>query len=293
MLALAWRLEGRREVGSGLLRRAERDGGGGRTAGIANASRRPAAPLGLPALLRRQHQGPALGWLIGLVALAGLYGLVIGNGMNGFSSTQLTELLNQIAGTGGLVAAFVGLIIGLLALAVAAYTITVVGQLGAAEQAGQTELVLATPLTATRWYWTHLALAVGLGAGLMLSFSLTLHLALTFGSDVPAPGLLDLLVSGLTQLPGLWFLTALAALGYGLSGRTTALGWLGLALCLVLGEFGPLMKLPTASYDWLPQRQLPVLPLGDLDWPMLARWLLIDAALAGAGWFALRRRQLG
>ncbi len=87
-------------------------------------------------------------------------------------------------------------------------------------------------------------------------------------------------------------MTALVLALFGVAGRLTALAWVALGAVVVVGEFGPIMDLPSWTLDLSPFAHVPSLPGADLTWSSLVALTAVAAALAAGGVAAFRRRDL-
>ncbi|MEV4257557.1 ABC transporter permease, partial [Spirillospora sp. NPDC049652] len=81
-------------------------------------------------------------------------------------------------------------------------------------------------------------------------------------------------------------------LGYGLLPRLAALGWAVLVVFLLVGELGPLLKLPGWAMDVSPFAHTPRLPGSAWSATPLLWLLAVAAVLVGAGLWTFRRRDL-
>jgi ABC-2 type transport system permease protein len=279
---LAYLLIGRRDLGTGLLPTRP---------GPATAAPALLSPLGLAWRLQR---GVLLGWAVAVVVVGAVFG-GIGDEVRSMTADnpEMADMLRQLGGGADLVDAFMSGMLGISALAIAAYTVQSLLRLRGEETGGHLEPVLATGVSRPAWLASHTLIAA-LGSALLL--------VLTGATAGLVYGLVIGDVSGqLPRLAGasLVWLPATLALGgfvlaaFGLAPRwTIPLAWTGLAVCLLMGQIGALLELPQAVLNASPFTHVPAVPGGDLSLTPLL-WLVVTAAaLGGLGLAAFRRRDL-
>ncbi|MEV1001179.1 hypothetical protein [Nonomuraea sp. NPDC050202] len=204
LIALAYRLAGRRDVGAGLL--PER-------AGSVAAAGWSGTPL---ALAWRTQRAAAIAWLVAAV----LFGLALGFGGR--------EAVAEFGGSAGLAAwaarmgaeadpahVFYGLIIYVFgAYTVSLYAVLAVSRLWQEEAGRLAEAVLAGPTGRLRWAAGHLLIALAVPAALLTVVGLLCGLG---SGDVGG-----LLALTLPLLPTVWVVTGVTVCAYGLLGRAGA-----------------------------------------------------------------------
>jgi polyether ionophore transport system permease protein len=283
LLAVAYALVGRRDVGAGLL--PSRLGPG-------EASPRLRSPL---ALAWRLQRGAMAGWALGLLlfgAALGSIALGIGDLLKG--NPQLEAMLASAGLSGeGLVDAFLATLLGQMGVLAAAYAVQATLRLRSEETGQRAEPVLATRTGRIRWASSHLAIAalgtvvvlvaVGVGAG--ISHGLRTG---DVGGQVPR-----LVGAALAQVPAALVLAGLTVALFGLVPRFTAAAWGVLALFLVLQQLGPMLKLDQLVMDLSPFTHAPKLPGGELVLAPLAGLVGVALLLAMVGLAAFRRRDVG
>jgi ABC-2 type transport system permease protein len=276
----AFELAGRRDLGAGLLPPRP---------GPARGELR-----GPVALAWRMHRGTLLAWTAGFA----LYGVAIGGVADGVTaivgtSERTRRILTEMGGEKGVVDAFLATAMGILGLVVAGYAIQAVLRLRVEETALRAEPVLATPVGRIRWACSHVLFAVagsivilaaaGVGAG--LAHGLRSH---DVGGQLPR-----VLGAALVQVPATWVVTGAALLLFGLTPRFTAAAWGVLAGCLLLGQLGPVLRLPQWALDLSPFTHVPKLPGSALSAAALVGLTLVAALAAAAGLAGFRHRDIG
>ncbi|XAS73334.1 polyketide antibiotic transporter [Micrococcaceae bacterium Sec5.1] len=284
VLALAvLALRSRRDLGESLLPE--------------HAGRDRAAPGGnsFLGLAWRQQRLTLLGWCIFaalLGSIAGGLGPVVTNAIGGNQS--LRELIVRLVtgGRGELIDVFTTALLGIAGVLAAAAGIQVVLRLRAEEAEGRAELLLATPHSAARWLAANLILATvsAVVVAAVAGTAATVGLALSGVASGP-PGLL--VSAALAHVPAAVVFVAVTAVAFATIPRMSiAFGWGFLAVGLVLGQFGELMRLPAWLQDLSPFRHTAAMPIEAFD--PAAALTMTGIAVAGAGLAAylLRRRDL-
>ena len=261
------------------------------------AGRARAVPGGssLLGLAWRQQRLTLLGWCIFaalLGSIAGGLGPVVTNVIGGNQS--LRELILRLipGGRGELIDVFTTALLGIAGVLAAAAGIQVVLRLRAEEAEGRAELLLAAPRSAARWLAANLVLATisAVLVAVVAGTASTAGLALSGVASGP-PGLL--IGAAMAHVPAAIVFVAASAVAFATVPRISIpLGWGFLAVGLVLGQFGELMRLPAWLQDLSPFRHSAAMPVAAFD-PASAL-AMTGIALAGAGIAAylLRRRDL-
>ena len=150
-----------------------------------------------------------------------------------------------------------------------------------------------TPAGRTRLVASHLTFAdlgpvvvlgaAGLAAGLAYGLSVD-----DLGQELPR-----VLAAAMAQLPAVWVLAGIATALFGVLPRFAAsVGWGVLAACVLLGQFGELLRLDQWMLDLSPFAHLPKLPGGDVSAAPLVWLTLIAATLATVGLLGFRKRDV-
>ena len=273
-------LTGRRDVGAGLV--ATRPG----------PPRASALLSSVPGLALRQQRSSVFWWTVGLF----LGGLAFGSFGNEVTTMleDNPELASMMGSEGGedLVAGYFGLILLILVLVVACFTVSSVHRLRSEESEGRAELVITTGTQRRSWQLGWLAVtAVG---------TVLLLLATAVGVAVA-----DALVSGsadrfgqlvgatLAYLPAVAVIGGLAAALHGWVPRLGVVVWVVLAGCFVVGWLGDLLKIPAPVRDLSPFNLTPRMPLEAMDWTVVAILTAVAVALLLLAALGLRRRDIG
>jgi ABC-2 type transport system permease protein len=278
---VAFALVSRRDHGQGLL--AARPG-------PATAPAALSGPLGLAWRLQR---GTMLGWGAAFVVLGVVTGAIAKDIGSVFGdNAELTDVLQKLGGTSGLVDAYLAATLGLLALVAAGYMIQAVLRIRAEETSLRAESVLATGVSRWRWAGAHLACALFGVAAIMVAGGI--GMALGYGLRIGDLGgqLPRLIEASLLQVPAAWVLGGLAFALAGLLPRLVAIAWVVFGVYFALVELGGSVNLPDWVLDLSPFRHAPQFPASDPKALPLLALLVATLLLVVAGRIGLRRRDL-
>lgn len=277
LAVLAFRLRSHRDLGSGMV--PEHAG----PAGTAIAT-----PL---ALALRLNRGLLIGWAIGLALMGGVVGSM-SNSLGGFLNDPKTvDLLAALGGRKGLVDMFLSLELGIIAAAVSAVGIAVIGHMRREEENGRTELVLSE--TASRLDWLMGSLVVALAGVAALMMVLGLAVGIGAAAALGDWGQLGrVLAAAAARVPAAWVMVGIAVALYGFLPRLVALSWLFLLGFFVLGDFAALWGLPGWVADLSPFTHSPNLPGGSFHVLPVLSLVIVAAALIAAGTAGWLRRDL-
>ncbi|MGZ4684244.1 MAG: ABC transporter permease [Oryzihumus sp.] len=275
----AYALVGRRDLGAGLL--ADR---GGR----AEATRWLASPFGLAIRLQR---AVLLSWTAGFAVM----GLIVGSLANSVQSFLDTpgarDMITKLGGHAGLLDAFFGTELSIVAIITAVFGIQSVLRLRAEETALHAEPLLATATGRRRWALSHVTVAALGSVWLLFVVGLTMGLsAASTLNDYDQVG--RLLGAALAQLPSVLVMIGIAVAAFGLVPRLVAASWALLVGFLLVGELGPLFQLDQRVMDVSPFAHTPRLPGGAFTATPLAWLTVVGVALVVLGLEAFRRRDL-
>src|SRR6185436_4132447 len=230
-----------------------------------------------------------VGWSLGFAVV----GAALGSVAHGIAdlldaSPRIRILIATLGGQGGLVDAYFAALFAILGLLVSGYALQATLRLRTEEEAARAEPVLATSVSRLSWASSHLVFAA-LGPAIALA-----------GAGVAAgvvhgerDDVSRLLVAAIVQLPAVWVLVGIALALFGLAPRFARVSWGVLAGCVVLGQLGRLLQLPSWAMTLSPFTHLPRLPGGAADTAPLLVLLAAAAAFTTVGLLAFRRRDLG
>jgi ABC-2 type transport system permease protein len=281
LVAVAYRLLARRDVGAGMI--AERSG----------APRAGSALRGVATLAWRLDRGSLVTWTVGLC----LYGLLVGSVANGVGdeiggSQSTRDVMARLGGTDQMEQAFITVAFGMLAMVASAFAISLTLRLHQEESSQRAESLLAGAVDRSRWLASHLVYAiVGTAVALMMG---GLVAGLVYGAaagDIAAK-LPNVLGTAAAQLPAVWLLVAVTVALFGALPRFTPSAWGFLVAFIALHLLGSLSNSPQWLLDLEPFTHVPHVGLGGFSFTPLLWLTVIDVALATLGAMAFRRRDL-
>lgn len=276
-------LNARRDLGGSLLLT---------RSGPSRAARSLAGPFTLA--VRRQRNA-ILGWGAGFVLLGGVFGALAGSIDDLTDSTpQVAEILRQIGGAGAVVDAYLGAVLGVVALFAAGFGVSAMLRLRADETALLVEPVLATGVSRLRLLGVQLVFVIAWPAVLMLlagiAAGIAVNLTLTDGVDHVGP----LVAGAAVQIPAVWVVGGLAAVLVGVVPRWSTAAWAGLGVCALLTEIGPALGLPQLVLDLSPFTAVPRLISGAaVAVTPLVVLTVVAGGLVAVGAAGFRRRDIG
>ena len=269
-LVAGW-LQSRRDLGAGLL--PDRPG---------PATGRLGTPLGLAWRLQRAG---FVGWLVAYVILGALFGAIVDT-IGGLMSGEAADLLSKLVGVGTFNDIYLTLVGVMGAFGAAAYGIAAVLRLRSEESTGHLEPVLATPVTRLRFFASHAVIAFAGSTALLALLGLSMAAAHRTGSS----GYWREAGPAFAHLPAVWVMVAAALVAVAWLPRLDWLGWTLLAGVVLLGELGPLMKLP----DWVqkisPFSHTPKIPVEAMAWTPEVVLSVLALALVALAALGYRRR---
>jgi ABC-2 type transport system permease protein len=273
LVAVAFVLSGRRDVGSGLVPARP---------GPATADPRLSSPL---ALAWRLHRPAVLGWTAG----AGALGLLLGAAMSSVGTQLDTPAFRELTGTlggGDPGDVFFRFVLYVLAQVVTAAGLVTALQMRQQETGGLADALLAAPVTRTRWAAGHtLIAATTVVAGLAV-----LGLAAGIGYGTP----LGLVGTTLAYAPACLVFAGLAVALFGWAPRVAVpVTWslLGLTLLIdLLGEFRLVDETVMGLSPFV--RTLGPLTVGEGLGGAMAALAVVAGGLVAAGFAGLARRDV-
>jgi ABC-2 type transport system permease protein len=197
-----------------------------------------------------------------------------------------------MGGHAGMIDAFLSTTMGILALLASAYAVQAVLRLRAEETGQRAEAILATRVGRVGWASGHAAIAL-LGSTLLMlvgGFMAGLIHGVRSGDMGQLP---HVLWSAIVQLPAVWVLAAITIALFGLVPRFVVAGWGVLAVFLLLGQLGSVLRLKQWAMDISPFTHVPKLPGAEMRFTPVVWLVVVAAAFTAAGLAGFRRRDLG
>jgi ABC-2 type transport system permease protein len=280
LVAVAVLLRSRRDVGAGLAQVRP---------GPAMASPRLCSPLGLAWRLQRWV---FLAWLVGLVVISALMGSIAEQAEEMVATSEEFAEFIVGMGEGGIVDLFFAFLMGLLAVTATGFTVQSLLRVRNEEAAGGAEPILATGVSRTRWFASHIAIAAAGSVAIVTLASLASALAHVAVSGDTGP-IGSLQQAAVANLPAVLALGGFVIAIIGLIPRfAVPIGWAALVAALVIGQFGELLELPQTLLNVSPFTHPPVVPAQELAWTPILLLLGVAVGLTTLGLAAFRRRDL-
>lgn len=281
LTAAAMALSARRDVGAGLVRPG---------LGPARATSWLRGPF---TLAWRLQWGPLLAWVVGLAVIAGVFaGAAESAGEVFADSEQLQSMFDRLGGRAGASDVFLAGTFSILGIIAGGYAVQAGLRLRSEEEQRRAEPVLVSGTARFRWVASHLAFsllgpaaalaAAGLVSGLVYGITVD-----DVGGQVPR-----LLAAAMVQLIGVWVLTGIVVVLFGLMPRLASAAWAAWVAFLVLLLLDAFDQVGQTLLDLSPFTHLPKLPGGHLDITPLGLVLGTAAALVVVGLLGFRRRDV-
>ncbi|MFT4200380.1 ABC transporter permease [Gordonia sp. (in: high G+C Gram-positive bacteria)] len=243
-------------------------------------------------LVERLNRGSFLGWMIGIGVFAVLIGVLV-NAAASLSSDnpQMLDYLHKLGGPGALSKVFLAVIMTYLGFAAAAWAVTAMTRVRADEAQGRTEVLLATPVSRTRYLADQVALvAVGITV-LLLVAGLLVGLGAGAVTGQWSTMLSDAVRGAAVQIPAALVLGLALVAVYGAAPRlTVGAGWALVVGAFLLGPMGELFGLPSWLRSLSPFTHLPTVPSEAVSWPPVLILLALAVLFAVAGVWRFSRR---
>jgi ABC-2 type transport system permease protein len=278
LLATAYAILQRRDLGAGIV---------APKPGPANGDL--SSPLQLAWRLQR---GALAGWAAGFAIVGLALGSIahdIGNVIG--DSASVRDAIRDLGGSSDLSDAYLATSMTVFGLIAALYGVQAMLRLRAEETGGHAEMLLATATTRTRWALSHAAIAA---AGTIVVLAAAgLPAGLIYAAQTSDAGQIGrVLAAALVQVPAAWVIAAIALALFGLVPRASAAAWGAVALCVLIGEIGPVADFGDTLLDVSPFTHVPSLPGGALSVAPLTL-TAVAAGIAAAGLAGFRRRDVG
>lgn len=245
-------------------------------------------PLGLAV---RLHLATALGWVAGMFLMGVALGSMGEDVGELIDENPIWEDLVLRAGTEALTDSFFATTMVMMGMIASGFALAAVQRLRSEESAGRVESILATPTSRRRWALGHVAcatigtllvvLATGLGTG--VAFAVASGEADQIGR---------MLGAALVTVPAILLLMGIGVALFGWWSPATAAAWAVLAVVVVVGFLGDLLRLPTWVQDVSPFTHLPAVPAEPVAWTPLLVLTAACAALVALGLVGFSRRDL-
>lgn len=268
-----------RDLGSGIL--TEHGGPGA-------AARWIIPPTGLALRLQRAS---IVAWSVGVAATGAVFGTV-GNDVGQMfeDNPDLAEFIELLEGM-SITDAFFVTAMRMTALLVGGFALSSILRARTEEMRGRAEPIIATATSRSVW-WAGQVVVTAIGT-VIVTVAGGAGAGVAYAMVVGDVGEVARMVgAALATLPAVAVLVAFALAVYGLVPRAVPAVWGVYAAVLVSGILGETLRLPGWVRDLSPFEHLPQVPARGVSPAPLLVLAAIAGALAAAGWYGFRRRDL-
>jgi len=282
LMAIAFVLSSRRDVGSGLVRPRP---------GPATATQRLRSPA---ALIWRLHRRSLLAWAAGFAVFGVVTGDLAKAGSDQLATVpQLANMLSRLGGSSRVSDGFLTVALTIVVEIAAVYAIITVLQMQSEEKEARIDPVLATPVGRLRWVASYLLLAVVGTIVLLAAFSVPA--GLTYGLSVGNVGyeLPRVLAATTVYLPAILVMAGIAIALYGLMPRLTFLSWVALLGIIVIELLGELLQIGQSLQDISPFTHVPKVLVSEFAIMPVILLIAVAVVLIVTGLLGFQRRSIG
>jgi ABC-2 type transport system permease protein len=259
--------------------------------GPVHAKRALLSPLGLAWRLQR---GTLKGWAFAVIIMGVSFGLISEEFKDLFQSNpEVAEVLGQSGGHTNFTDLFFAAIMGLMAIALGAYSVQALLRMRSEESSGHLEPVLAVAIGRPRWMLSHVMTALGGSVFLLLLLGFTTGITYVLITGAELPELLGVVKAAAVHIPALLSFAAFVIFIFGiLPGQAVAVSWASFAVCYLIAQFGVVLKLPQKILDISPFAHTPAIPLEDIRYRPLITLSAFAVMMIILGLIAFRRRDI-
>ncbi len=278
LMAIAFRLQARRDFGQGLLppRLGPSRGGWEAT---------------LWGVVTRLNAGSVATWLLAFVVLGFVFGFVataVGDVLQ--DNVAIAQALAGGAVTeAGLTAQFLTTVVSLAGIIAAICGVQVAMRIHAEEVNDRVDPLLAGSVTRPAYLTTNTVVAL---SGPALALLVAGALIATVASSQAELSWWQVFGQGAATIPATWVLVALALAVVGARPQVRLIGWLAVVVSFALTILGPLFRL----WDWIlgisPFWHVPNVTATAPDWSGLAWLAMVIVALTAVAYAGFRRRDI-
>lgn len=245
------------------------------------------------ALVWRLQRGSVVAWTIGVAVVAVVFGSIANDITDIVGDNQNTsDVITRLGGASSLVDSYLGWLLGITAIAAAAFAVSAVVRLRSEETSLRVEPLLATGVKRWQLVASHLVVAVVGAAVMLLAAGAVVGLAHGARTGDTGGELARVLRGEFGQLPAVLLLIGAAVALIGLLPRFTLVAWALVAVALLIAQLGAVFQLSQAVMNLSPFTHVPR-ALGQTPSAVAVSWLLgIAVVLVAAGVVGFRRRDI-
>ncbi len=281
LVAAAALLQARRDLGTGVLPT---------RAGPATGSPRL---RGAWSLAWRSHRAGLLGWSVGTLVLSVLMGAMVPSVGGLLDSAGARAAVAQLGGVGALEDMVVGALLGVVAVVVTGYALSVAASAATEELRGRTGLVLAAPVGRRRCGGATAAVALLGATWLLVLTGVGLAISLAVAGTALGRDPASVLGAALVRSPAVWLTAAAGLLVVAAWPRAAGAVWAPLVLFVLAEQVGALPGVPAAVAWASPFSHVPAMPAEPFDLAASTGLVLLTAALLTLAARVYHRRDIG
>lgn len=282
MLALAYFLEFKRDVGAGYLPE---------FSGKKQASK---SLLSLPGLVFHQQKKALIGWILGLFVLGVTYGSMISQigQLVSDKNSSIGKILaiDPTAGVKAMTESYLSTIVMVIAILTTCFGISSLSRMVSEERKGRQEQIYSLPISRAKVYFTYTVLS-WIAVFVAQVFTIA-GLYLAQMSNTNALSLMKMMEISLVWLPAIFFVLGLLALLIAVLPRLSTLIWIYIAFTFFMSYLGNLLELPKTLQQLNIYYYIPKLPIERMDWTSVITILLLSVLLNLVGFVAYKKRDL-
>jgi len=280
LIPVAFVMLNHRDVGAGLLPSRR---------GRARASIFRRTALGLTWYLQKNI---FLGWLVGVLAMAGICGALVSQMSHVYdSSPQLAQVISAMGGTGAQIPVFLSAMLLIIILMTMAYAVQASGKLRGEESSGYLENLLATKLPRIGWLLRHFFVVLAGVLVMLVAAGFTLGLATNLGGE--SVKISEYILAALSYFPVVALFSAGYVCLFVLFPRAAGLvTWVYFGFVAFVSWIGGLINLPQWLNKFSPLHYTAPVPAETVKILPLVVIASIALALAVVGIISWRRRNV-
>lgn len=278
LLAVAFRLQARREFGAGLI---------APKPGPARGTDRSTWRLAI-----RINRGPLLTWAVAFCALGIVFGYMATSVTDIFNSNPAVKdvLAAGATSSADLVSAFLVTLLSLVGILASIPGVQTMVKVRTEEMADRVEPVIATAASRPRYYASNVLLAL-FASTVYVLIAGTLIAALASSADMGVQ-FGDALLQAVATAPAVWTVVAISVAVVGARPIVVLAAWIGVLASFGLTLLGPTFKLPDWALGISPFWHIPNVTASNPDWTGLAWITLFTLIFSGIGFAGFRHRDL-
>lgn len=273
---------------------AHRDIGRGMVEARKGPAHAPRALLSAWGLARRLQRGTLIGWSIAVGVTGAILGLISKEfGAMFEDNPDLQAYIQSLGGTGGFEDVFFAAMFAIMAICIAGYAVQALQRMRSEEVNGTLEPLLATSTSRWGWALSHIGYT-WFGTILLIGIlGVTSGLSFVLFADGTWPDVWRLTAATFAQLPAILAIAGVFVLLFGAVPRAViAITWSAFGFCLLIGQFGELLKLPQYALNVSPFTHIPAAPSEPIVWLPLISITVAAVALTTAGLWLFRKRNI-